>query len=333
MTYSTHDTESFALPLPITQRAQHLAQQFANQQPTPQKAEQVRLNTLAVMVIHDYLEMLGIATDPLQSDSWNPVIRLCADVADLQIVGLGRLECRPLASAEPICPIPPEVWEDRVGYAIVQIGPQSENANLLGFVPTVADEGLPLSQLRSPEELLDHLDRLLHPVTQTTPTPGVTTSPERALIALGQWFQNQFSESWQAIESVLNPQNLTSAYGFRSVASTAAAPQEASKIGRAKLIDLGIQFNRQPVALVVELQPAANQTTQVCLQVHPTQDQPYLPANLRLTVLDESGATFLEAESRVADNYIQLQFSGNSGERFGVQITLGDSSVFEEFMI
>ncbi|MBD2464602.1 DUF1822 family protein [Oscillatoria sp. FACHB-1407] len=332
MTYSTHDTDSFALPLPITQHAQRIAQQFANQQPTPQKAEQVRLNTLAVIVIHDYLEMLGIATDLTQSDSWNPVTRLCADVADLQIAGLGRLECRPLASADPVCPVPPEVWEDRVGYAVVQIDPQAEQAALLGFVPTVEDEELPLSQLRSPEELLDHLDRLLHPATQMAIAPSVAATAEQAFVTLSQWFQHQFAEGWQTVESLLNPQYLNPAYGFRGATSTEPNTQE-SRVRRAKLIDLGIQFNRQPIALVVELQPTATESTQVCLQVHPTQDQSYLPPDLRLTVLDESGATFLEAESRAADNYIQLQFSGTAGERFGVQITLGNSRVYEEFMI
>lgn len=327
MTYSIHDPESFALPLPITQLAQHIAQQFASQQPTPQKAEQVRLNTLAVMVVHDYLDLMGIATDLASSDSWNPVMRLCADVADLQVAELGRLECRPVGWHDAVCQVPPEVWEDRIGYAVVQISPEFEQANLLGFVPSVVNEEVVLRQLRSPEALLDHLDRLNHSIGKS-----VATSVQQASVHLSQWFQQQFTASWQAVEELLNPQNLAPAYRFRSVAS-AELTQNTPTVRRAKLIDLGIQINHCPLALIVELRPTTNQMTQVWLQVHPTQAQSFLPPDLRLTVVDESGATFLEAQSRAVDNYVQLQFSGNPGERFGVQITLGSGRVLEEFVI
>ncbi|HEY9845691.1 MAG TPA: DUF1822 family protein, partial [Candidatus Caenarcaniphilales bacterium] len=60
---------------------------------------------------------------------------------------------------------------------------------------------------------------------------------------------------------------------------------------------------------------------------------PYLPPSLQLVVLDESGASFLEAQARSADNYIQLQFSGTAGERFSVQVTLGEVSTTEDFVI
>jgi hypothetical protein len=49
--------------------------------------------------------------------------------------------------------------------------------------------------------------------------------------------------------------------------------------------------------------------------------------------LDESGAIFLEACARAADNYIQLQFSGVAGEAFSVQVALGDARVIENFVI
>jgi hypothetical protein len=96
MTRTTYELEDFALTLPITQAARTTAQQFASNQPTPEKAEQVRLNTLCVWVVNDYLEIMGIPTSLTSSDSWNPVIRLCANIADLELPGVGRLECRPV---------------------------------------------------------------------------------------------------------------------------------------------------------------------------------------------------------------------------------------------
>jgi len=207
MTYTTPS----ALPLPITRRAIALAEQFAHRHPVG-KATQVRLNTLAVCVINDYLQMMGIATDPAAGDSWNPVSQLGADVADLEVVGVGKLECRPLlvnGETGDICNVPPEVWEDRIGYVVVQIDEAAQVASLLGFTERAMEE-LPLSELRSPEALLDHLDRLLHPV-------GAIAASRVA--NLSQWLQNTFEVGWQTVDSLLNPPNL--AYGFRGMESEA----------------------------------------------------------------------------------------------------------------
>lgn len=303
------------LPLPITDRALTLANQFARQQPTPEKAAQVQLNTLAVCVVDDYLQMIGIATDRAIADSWNPVVRLCADVADLEVVGLGRLECRPLQSSAT-CPIPAEVWQDRIGYVVVQLDVAARQAQLLGFVETAAVEALPLDSLQAPEALLNHLDRLRSP----------------AAVNLRQWIENSFSAGWETVESLLGGSELNLAIAFRGDANL-TIPASGETIRRAKRVDLGMQFADRPIALVLELIQAIDPQVDIRVQVHPLGYEPYLPPNLRLTILDDTAAIFLEAQSRQADNYIQLQFSGAFGERFGVQITLEQVSIVEQFLI
>ncbi|MBD3882269.1 DUF1822 family protein [Phormidium tenue FACHB-886] len=312
-----NNPNTHALPLPITQVTLQAADRFARLQPTPQKAAQVRLNTIAVAVVNDYLQMMGIATDLRASDSWNPVMQLCADVADLEVTGAGRLECRPVLAGSD-CIVPPEVWQDRIGYVVVAIDETTREANLLGFAEQAA-ETLSLSQLQSPEALLEQLARQLHPAAIAQGSGLVTH--------LRQWLQNQVEAGWQSVESLLQPAEF--AYGFRGVGT--ASPENT--IRRAKLIDLAIRLPN-PVALIVGLEPSMqpSQPTHICLQVHPTQ-QAYLPANLRLTVLDGAGNPFLEAESRGADNYIQLQFSGVPGEQFVVQVAIGDACVVEQFVI
>src|SRR6478672_10226529 len=109
MIYSTQEIEDYSLPLPITQTAYNTAQRFSLQQPNPQKAEQVHLNTLAVYAVNDYLQLMGIPTEVTAGDSWNPVMRLCTDVADLEVTGKGRLECRPVKISESTCHVPLEV--------------------------------------------------------------------------------------------------------------------------------------------------------------------------------------------------------------------------------
>lgn len=328
MTYRTNEIEDFTLPLPITQTSRRIAQQFASLQPTPQKAEQVRLNTLAVCVVNDYLQIMGIPTDLSKSDSWNPVLRLCADVADLEVTGLGRLECRPIRASEQTCHIPAEVWSDRIGYVVVQIDESFREAAMLGFVQTAAIDELPISQLRPPEDLLDRLSQ------QQPSLSAASIAPSRTSVNLSQWLQNVFETGWQTLEAVLNPPESNLTFSFRSAdtaEATDASTLPEAGVRRAKLIDLGIQLGGHPVALIVELIPESEQKTNILLQVHPTGSQTYLPPLLQLIVLDESKATFLEAQARSADNYIQLEFSGELGERFSVKVALGDASIMEDF--
>ena len=331
MTYNTHELEDFALPLPITQAARRIAQQFATQQPTPHKAEQVLLNTLSVCVVNDYLQMMGIPTNLAASDSWNPIVRLCSDVADLEMPGIGRLECRPLRSTEQICHVPPEVWSDRIGYVMVQIDESLREASVLGFTPSVATSELPISQLRSPEDLIDRLQELMHPITAAA--SSLTPAFRRTQANLSQWLNNVFEAGWQTVETLLTPPESNLAFSFRGDVVAPSLEQPEAAIRKAKLIDLGIEIAGLSVALVVEISPESEEKTNILLQVHPTGSQTYLPPSLQFIVLDESGSTFLEAESRNADDYIQLEFSGSPGEQFSVRVALGNASIQEDFVI
>ncbi|MEL7316369.1 MAG: DUF1822 family protein, partial [Cyanobacteria bacterium J06559_3] len=63
MTFSKTLSDDASVPVWVTQAAKQMAEQFASQQPTPPKAEQVYQNTLAVCVVNGYLNLLGIKTD------------------------------------------------------------------------------------------------------------------------------------------------------------------------------------------------------------------------------------------------------------------------------
>jgi hypothetical protein len=322
MNNSTYQLDNFALTLPISRKARITAQQFASQQPNSEKAEQVRLNTLAVWVVNDYLEMMDIPTDLQASDSWNPVMRICGNVADLEVPSIGRLECRPVHLHQQVCSIPPETWEERVGYLVVQFDESLQEARLLGFIPSVATEILPLAQLQPLETFIDHLWQLRQ-------------SPVNSLVNLSQWFAGIFETGWQTIESLWNVPELGLNYAFRSTETLEpnALNQAESITKRAKLIDLGIQILNQPIMLIVEISPQKDQQTSIHLQLHATGNQIYLPVGVHLTVLDSSGAVFLDAESRKLDNYIQLRFRGEPTEQFSVRITLDNTSITEHFRI
>ncbi|MBD2354322.1 DUF1822 family protein [Tolypothrix sp. FACHB-123] len=319
MTNTIYQQENFAVPLPITQAARKIAQNFASQQPTPEKATQVKLNTIAVLVVHEYLQMMDIPTNLTASDSWNPVMRLFADVADLAMPSFGSLECRPVSTFDLTCSVPPETWEERIAYVVVQIDESLQEAKLLGFVPSVATEELPLTQLQPPEAFIEHLGRLQQSIA--------------TIVNLRQWFAGIFESSWQSLAALANSQEPTLAFAFRGPEIFEQQTSNQPVTRRAKLLDLGIQIADTPLMLIVEISPLPDQKTSIRLQLHPTSNQIYLPQGVQLTVLDEAGAVFLEAQARSADNYIQLQLRGDAGEKFSVRVALNDISITEQFTI
>jgi hypothetical protein len=307
----TRSIYEFALPLPITQATRQTAQDFANQQPNPTKAEQIRLNTLAVLVVQDYLQLMEIPTRLTASDSWNRVLRLCADVADLQVAGLGRLECRPVLPNQTLCPVPPESWSDRIGYVVVELDEAAESAQLLGFVPKATTETLLLNQLRSPEELLDHLAELRH--------------PQPSLVAnLSQWMQGAIDESWQTLETLLNPAQLSPAIAFRTRDSDRGLAAQSP----AKPIDLdGIV-----AALAVDAKPQSNGSVEVFIQLHPPTEG-FLPLGTQFSILNEISEVELETTATGTEDFLEWQISGIPGDRFTIQISLNQTQFTQEFVI
>ncbi len=309
MTNNSQDSTS--LPLPISQSARRTAQQFASEQPNPDKRQQVQQNTLAVSVVNDYLQLMGIETDLETADSWRSIPRLCADVADLKLPGLGRLECRPVSEQAQVCTVPADVWNDfaqsdRIGYVFVQIAESLQWASILGFIRTVSTEQIAFHRLQSPEELLDYLHELRQP-----------------LIQLSQWMQGAIETGWQTVESLLSG---SPAVSFRQSDATTG-----NIVRQAKRIDLGIRLQTHPIALIVEIQPGTDQQMDILIQIRPLTG--LLPPDLQLLVLDAANEQFLEARSRSADAYIQLQFSGDLGEQFKVSVALEDAEITEAFLI
>ncbi|MEM9215197.1 MAG: DUF1822 family protein [Cyanobacteria bacterium P01_F01_bin.150] len=357
MVYGHYETDE-ALVLPITQQGRDIAQQFVDQNPISSHGERIRLNTLAVWVVNDYLTLMGIPTHLALSDSWNPMMRLAGDMADLEVDGLGKLECRPIRETDQECDVPPETWELRIGYLVVEIDKTYRQAKLLGFAPTVTSETLSRQRLRPLDDFIDHLADLRQTASAIAPSPippdevperpfnateSETASSIQSLVPtdLAQWLNNIVEAGWQQLDQFLNPQTLAPAYAFRSTndpmdeqgTGEGREDSEDIDIERAKLVDLGIQLGACQVVLVVQLKRESSQTTDITLQLYPEPGQAFLALGVDLQVLDDGGSVFLQTQSRDADNYIQLKFSGDRSEQFTVRIALGEAAITESFII
>ena len=301
--------------VPLGTESHRLAQQFSKQHDRT-KAKQVYLNTLAVSAAKFYLSCMGIETDWSTSFSWNPVWRNLMDVADLEIPNLGRLECRPVLPDTQVVRIPPEVWLERVGYVAVQLEASLQEATLLGFTQTVSMEELPLTELRSLDELLTHLI-------------VIAQSQRTQQTNLSQWFENMFDVGWQSLEALFSTDVERLSFGLRS---NFQLSDHAVK--GAKMIDLGLQLGNRFVVLLIAIAPEVDERVGILVQLHPGSGENCLLPHTKLILLSDSGVVLQEVQARSQDNYIQLKrFRGNREECFSIQITVNNVSVTETFQI
>ncbi|HEY9651031.1 MAG TPA: DUF1822 family protein [Coleofasciculaceae cyanobacterium] len=306
---------SFSITFRLGWEAEQIAKKFSKHQSNFQLAQQVYRNTLAVHTVNFYLQCLGIQTDLEASDSWNPVMQSLADIADLEVKNLGKIECRSVSWDAESVYIPAEAWQGRIGYVVVQLNETTREATLLGFVKKVTTEELPLNQLRPLEDLPDYINQLKSQSVQK-------------LVKLREWLNSAFESGWQALEEILElpPNKLAVNFrgGFRGNTKVAD-----NSITRGKLLDLG--WGDQLVALCVALNPIDESELDISVEVCPIGNQRYLPEKLNLILLDENGDPVMQAQTRNTKT-MQLQFSGETGERFGVKVALGNVSITEEFL-
>jgi hypothetical protein len=353
ISHYTHHEQGITLP--ITTEYRQIAEKFAQQCPLAEKAAQIRLNTLAVCAVNAYLKLMGIATQIEESDSWNPMMQMMTNVADLKVPNVGVFSCRAMGLTDHTCHIPPEDWHNRAGYIAVVIDEAAHQSTLLGFTPTLntADletEQVSLNRFAPIETLIDQIHSLqLNPaITQLAAIDSTTTSATTIVTQLGQWAQGAIDSTWQAFDGLINSSAMTVA--FRSHDWGSQESSHVMNISRAKVVDLGLQLdNSLQVALVIHLAKVSSQEvsqevfrdspgrlrhrSDIILQVRPLGNASYLPEGVCLSIFDENDQLFRNATSRSIDNYIQIQITGESGETFSIEISKGDSTFKEKFAI
>lgn len=155
---------------------------------------------------------------------------------------------------------------------------------------------------------------------------------ESSLQKLINLSENIFHQLWLSLDQLVPACNVNLSL-VRSGARSGDNKNRTPEISRGRVIDLGIQLVNHPVALIVHFTNESENKRNILLQVHPGGGKTYLPPDVELIVLDDTGGVFLEAKSRKADNWIQLEFRGEPGERFSVKVALGDASIVENFVI
>jgi hypothetical protein len=147
--------------LPLTPEAFLKAEEFAKQQDTLEKANQIYENTLVIYGVRDYLEEIGYPIDLTQSYSFNVMYRTFKNVADVYISNLGYyLECYPIKADQTEIELTEEKL-DRIAHLAVKIEPELKEIQFLGFYRSnllkTNQEIIKLEELEDIENLIDYL--------------------------------------------------------------------------------------------------------------------------------------------------------------------------------
>lgn len=312
---SAPDLTTFQVPLSFD--AHEVAQQCSRGISQAEKKQQVYLNSLAVYAVDYYLRLMGFDTHWSTSDSRNPVMFRVLDVADLDLGKMGKLECRPILAGADTCEIPLDVQEDRVGYVVVKLSSSLKEAKLMGFT-TAPTHQIEISQLATVDALLDHLTSLENAVVPSQASAQITR--------LGNWFKNQVESGWEQLDTLFGAEP--------QVAWNLLDPVNEAEVQRGKLINLALNLQGQPLALILVLTPESEEQINVRVKVRTLRETAFLPADLTLSLLTEAGERLQQVQSRDQDNVIQLpRFRGTAGERFQVQVSLASSQLTETFVL
>ncbi len=307
ITIKMHPTKSSNPTILLDLHAHRYAEQFASEQATSTKGDQVYLNTLSVYAVHSYLKGFSIKTALHQSDCWYPDLRAIFNVADLILPNLGKLECRWVLPREETIFIPTEARENRLGYIFLLFTEELDRVELLGFIPGEdikrETESIAISQLQSIDAFFETIHQL------------------QVKVNLHQWFIGLFTQDWQPVESIIKGRMITSL----SIDSL------ATSISRGKILSLKQSGIEQQIILVLTLTSKSTTEAEVCLQIYPIDAQDNLPPGLSVKVLDELGNACLEAKTNNADDWIELEFDCRSGEDFSLQIIWGEMKLLEQF--
>ncbi|BAU64836.1 hypothetical protein STA3757_22120 [Stanieria sp. NIES-3757] len=333
-------TDSLKKTIPLSVTAHSYAEQFSRYQSNSQKAKQVYLNTLAVYAVNNYLNYLGWETNLETSDSWNPLLQSLMNIADLDLVNYGKVECLFVLRDQDWVEIPAEVSSDRISYIILQFDQSLRQATFLGFVTEVPSNRLALNQLQSLDCLPDHLSQLKRvnhskKLSSSNIVPKHqpnTTQP----IKLGKWLEGRLENGWQPLEELLIP---TKVIAFRSIEQLKPQKEHLlSGVSRFKILELNLSVDKDnelqkiSLALILNISPLPNREKDISVKIYPVNHHTYLPQGLEFLVLNEQEIPMMQIQAYQTET-IEFRFTGDEGEFFSIKASLHNCDRIETFVI
>ncbi|PSN16455.1 hypothetical protein C7271_20240 [filamentous cyanobacterium CCP5] len=294
------------IPVLVRQSSLETARAFAAEAADPTKGKQICLNTLSVLSVHEYLSILGIATDVTEGDGWQPHLRLIDNPADIYLAERGLVECIPVAPGTTEISVSPDVQFRRIAYVVVELQEPFQEAQLKGFgkASEITHDRLSIDQLHPISDLPQHLAKF-------------------HASHLGQWFQGHIESIWQPPEQII----ATRYPAFRFRAQSGPILRKARPITLKSDVGLPLQLG-----LIIAAK-SGDESIFVSAQLHPgiksnaeSNIGCTLPAGvvLELRSDEEKMIQAVSARPTPADTFIQLKpFECFPNEQYQICVILG----------
>lgn len=293
---------AISLPIPISFRQQ--AETYASQYFTQDAQARVYFNTLAVLVGNAYFRMLGFETNLAKLERWNAAHRLWSEANEIELSGLGYLECCVILPEQLSIVLPQDSLSEKLGYLFVEI--ENENtATLLGFLPAsyskATDSEVLLTDLLSMDDIIDYLAPLeASSLTDIIETNDLTQEfADKKITYLRNWLNSIYEADWQPSMRDLK---------------TATCKKKLELAGQVFEMQLSVSQNDEVILVRVIVQGASAS----------------LPKGMQVSVPDES-EIYTETVNDVAD-LISIPLELSKGEEFWVELRIGQNFIREYFV-
>ncbi|WP_017651551.1 DUF1822 family protein [Fortiea contorta] len=186
MTDRLNALRELAIPFLVTASFRRQARAYAAQYFTPDTQQRVYFNSLAVLVADGYFRLLGFETNVTQPERWNAAYRLWSEANELELTGLGYLECCVITTEHEAVILPSVTQSRYLGYLFVEIANSEQAATLFGFLPAseTTDAEIAIADLQSMDDLIDYLA-----LTQEFAQKKITY--------LRNWLNNIYAADWE----------------------------------------------------------------------------------------------------------------------------------------
>lgn len=287
------NSPDLSMPLPVGKIARRRARTYADQYFIPDTRE-IYLNTLSVLIADTYFQMLNFQTNLIRAERWNAAYRLWGEATELELVGLGNMECRTVWAGQTIIILPPDTWDDRIGYLFIEIAASEKVAKLVGFLPASSlrtpEAEVIINDLQSIDQMIDYLIDL----ENSSPVTHQTTY-------LRSWLNNIYRMDWEP------------------------AMRDLSMATGQKKISLAKQV------FVLQVSMSQGNDELICIRVTIRSESGFLPKGLKVSVPDEH-EIHTEIVNRPAD-LIMIPLEFLDGEEFWVELQMGNDYIKEYFIV
>ncbi len=292
--------------------------------------------------VGDYYLAVQVNLGADTSERW---IRVCGFATHRQLKNFGKYDSKQRAYTLPIKDLTPSITvmlltlELNVREEVSELSSLSavEAQKLLGLLSNTSIYTPRLHRDVTFEQwatLLDnqewrqflHQSRMNKLISTGTNTDTNTSS---YLINLHNWFEQIYNAGWQSLQT-LRSESKQLGFAFRQ---RELVGREVSVEG-VKVLDLGMQLGNQSVALLLGLTVEDERKVGIRVQLHPAGGETYLPQDIKLKLISQSGTTVQELQSRIQDNCLQLKrFTCVRGKSFSIQVSINHFSITEDFII